>query len=69
MKDTSWKIWDLNDLVDLDGFVDEFDSRHDNWRIRPRGHDFVLINVFCVVIVVKKCAMASPGSLLLFCTA
>ena len=28
-----------------------------------------LINVFCVVIVVKKCIMASPGSLLVFCAA
>jgi len=25
--------------------------------------------MFCVVIVVKKCGMASPGSLPLFCTA
>jgi len=33
--------------------------------------DFHLINVFCVVIVVKKrgYTMYSPGSLLLFCTA
>jgi len=30
--------------------------------------DFHLINVFCMVIV-KKCAMYSPGILLLFCTA
>jgi len=29
--------------------------------------DFHLISVFCVVIVVKKCIMSSPGSLL-FCT-
>jgi len=27
-----------------------------------------LINVFNVVIVVKKCIMASPGSLIVFCT-
>jgi len=27
------------------------------------------MNVFCVVIVVKKCTMSSLGSLLLFCTA
>jgi len=31
--------------------------------------DFHLINVFCVMIVVKRCIMASPGSLLVFCTA
>jgi len=31
--------------------------------------DFHLINVFCVVIVVKKCTMASPGGLLEFRTA
>ena len=31
--------------------------------------DFHLINIFCVVIVVKKCIMASPGNLLIFCTA
>jgi len=31
--------------------------------------NFHLINVFCVVIVVKKCTMSSLGSLLLFCTA
>jgi len=28
-----------------------------------------LINEFCGVIVVKKCIMASSGSLLVFCTA
>jgi len=28
-----------------------------------------LINVFCVAIVVKKCIMTSPGSLLVCCTA
>jgi len=28
--------------------------------------DFHLINVFCVVIVVKKCIMSSPSSLHLF---
>jgi len=31
--------------------------------------DFHLVNVVCEVIVVKKCAMSSPGSLLIFCTA
>jgi len=31
--------------------------------------NFHLINVFCTVIVVKKCTMSSPGSLLLFCPA
>jgi len=31
--------------------------------------DFHFINVFCVVIVIKKCIMSSPGSLPLFCTA
>jgi len=31
--------------------------------------DFHLINKFCVVIVVKNCIMASPGSLLVFSTA
>jgi len=30
--------------------------------------DFHLINGFCVVIVVKKCIMFTPGSLLIFCT-
>ena len=34
----------------------------------PRGHDFALINVFCVVVVVKN-VLSSTGSLLLFCTA
>jgi len=29
--------------------------------------DFHLINVFCIVVVVKKCTMSNPGSLLLFC--
>jgi len=28
-----------------------------------------LINIFCVVIVVKKCIMATSGDLLVFCTA
>jgi len=31
--------------------------------------DFHLINMFCVVIVVKKCTMSRPVSLLSFCTA
>jgi len=31
--------------------------------------DLYLINIFCVVIVVKKCNMATSGSLLIFCTA
>jgi len=34
-----------------------------------RKSDLHLMNVFCVVIVVKKCIMASPDSLLLLCTA
>jgi len=35
--------------------------------IRPEF--FHLINMFCMVIVVKKCIISSSGSLLLFCTA
>jgi len=31
--------------------------------------DLHLINIFCVVIVVKKCILATSGSLLIFCTA
>jgi len=31
--------------------------------------DLHLINIFCVVIVVKKCIMATSGSLRIFCTA
>ena len=31
--------------------------------------DLRLINIFCAVIVVKKCIMATLGSLLIFCTA
>ena len=31
--------------------------------------DLHLINIFCVVIVVKKCIMATSGSLLIFYTA
>jgi len=31
--------------------------------------DFHLISTFYVVIVVKKCTMSGPGSLLLYCTA
>jgi len=30
---------------------------------------FRFINVFCEEIVVKKCIISSPGSVLLFCTA
>jgi len=40
-------------------------GRHQT-SLRPCCH---LINVFCVEIVVKKCRMSSPSSLLLFCTA
>jgi len=31
--------------------------------------DLHLISIFCVVIVVKKCIVATSGSLLIFCTA
>jgi len=31
--------------------------------------DFHFINMFCVVIVVRKCTMSCPGGLLLFCIA
>jgi len=31
--------------------------------------DLQLINIFCVVIVAKKCIVATSGSLLIFCTA
>ena len=37
-------------------------------RIRPEVR-LPHINVFCVVVVVKNCIMASTGSVLLFCTA
>jgi len=30
--------------------------------------DFYLVNVFCAVIIVKKCTVFSLGSLFLFCT-
>jgi len=37
--------------------------------IRPEVRLPLNQKIFCVVIVVKKYIMASPGSLLLFCTA
>ena len=44
----------------------KFESHH--WPTCPVAYvqksDFHLINVFCIVIVVKKCIMATPSSLL-----
>ena len=78
-KDRSWAncavalsvSGDLRSRLSLMGLAFIYPALPTCLVVEVQKSDFHLINMFCAVImiIVKKCTMSSPDSLLLFCTA